>query len=131
MRWVRSHLFLGSRLALFALSIQLALSFGHVHFNGFAPSTDFARFIAAVDGRVLPAAPDGETAPQKQKHSGLPDDICAIFSLIHLAATALPSASPALPLPIVLSTILHDLRTSGELAASRPALFQARAPPLA
>jgi len=31
MRWFRSNIRLGSRLALFALAVQMALSLGHVH----------------------------------------------------------------------------------------------------
>ena len=33
MRWLRSHIRFGSWSALFALTVQFALSFGHVHFD--------------------------------------------------------------------------------------------------
>ena len=33
MKWFRKHIKTGSRLALFALAIQFALSFGHFHFD--------------------------------------------------------------------------------------------------
>ncbi len=36
MRWFRSNIRRGARLALLALGIQLALTFGHVHLDGVA-----------------------------------------------------------------------------------------------
>ena len=35
MRWFRSNIRAGSYVALLALAVQLVLSFGHVHLNGF------------------------------------------------------------------------------------------------
>lgn len=133
MGWFRSHLRLGSRFALFAFAIQLVLSFGHVHLDGFAPSASsaVARLAAAVDGHPLVASPIGSTAPAKHKQNGSSDDFCAICSLLNMANTLVPSASAILPPPTVVSTIRLDLLAERALSASRPALFRARAPPLA
>jgi len=119
MRWFRSHIGLGSRLALFALAVQFALSFAHVH-------------VADVGGpRVVAASPaDASGGASTPKSDGPVDPGCAICGLIQLAATATPSAAPALPLLIV---PVHSRLEAGEqvvLAASRHFLFRARAPPV-
>ena len=44
MKWFRKHLKHGSRLALFALAIQFALSFGHFH--GAAAQATFRSAVA-------------------------------------------------------------------------------------
>jgi hypothetical protein len=119
MRWFRSHIGLGSRLALFALAVQLALSFAHVH-------------VADLGGpRIAAASPAGgsDGAPI-QKSDGPIDPGCAICALIQLAATATPSAAPALPLLVAPG---HSRLQAGEqvvLAASPQLLFRARAPPV-
>ena len=128
MRWFRSKVRVGAVCALFALAVQFALSFGHVHFNGFAPSSAFARFIAAVDAEQPAAVPNGQTDPSKQK--GDADDFCAIGALIHLAGTLVPSAAPPLPTPAAFSALRLDLGAEHHLAASKPDFFQARAPPI-
>jgi hypothetical protein len=124
MRWFRSKLQLGSRLALFALGIQLALSFGHIHLHDFIPdSTRSAAIEAAV-------ASPGENAPGHHP-DGSPDTDCAICALLHLASGSPPAEPPALPLPVRTgSTGLWAL--AEVLAASAPhSLFQARGPPAA
>jgi hypothetical protein len=132
MRWWRSHLRLGSRLALFALAVQFALSFAHVHLEGFAssPSSISARIAALVDGPQPVALPSDQTAPSKQNRHGQTPDFCAICSVIHLAGTLVPSAAPALPLPETIGAVRFDPRAERQFAGARPAFFQARAPPL-
>jgi hypothetical protein len=118
MRWCRTHIGLGSRLALFALAVQLALSFAHVHVAG--------------PGRVQAASmPNGSGGTPIPKSDGPVDPGCAICGLIQLAATATPSAAPVLPLLVaVRHTDLVPLDQS-VLAASPQLLFRARAPPAA
>ncbi len=119
MRWFRTHIGLGSRLALFALAVQLALSFAHVHV------TDPGRTQAAA------ASVSGAGHAPTPKSDGPVDPGCAICGLIQLAATATPSAAPALPLPA--ASVDARLAVAGQrLLPAAPRLpFQARAPPVA
>ncbi len=119
MRWFRRHIGLGGRLALFALAVQLALSFAHVH------AVDAGRTQAAV------AAAGAFGPAPAPKSDGPVDPGCAICGLIQLAATATPSAAPALPLPA--ASVDARLAVAGQrLLPAAPRLpFQARAPPVA
>ena len=119
MRWFRRHIGLGSRLALFALAVQLVLSFAHVHVAdvGRAPAV-----AAAVSG-----CGDAPTP----KSDGPVDPGCAICGLIQLAATATPSAAPALPLALASAHARLAAADEFLLAPSPRLLFQARAPPAA
>jgi hypothetical protein len=120
MRWFRRHIGLGSRLALFALATQLALSFAHVH--------------VADPGRsqtVAAALPNGSGGAPTQKSDGPVDPGCAICGLIQLAATATPSAAPVLPLLVASAPSRLEAADQLLVAASRQFLFRARAPPSA
>jgi hypothetical protein len=119
MRWFRRHIGVGSRLALFALVVQLALSFAHVHV------TDPGRTQAAA------AAVSGSGHAPTPKSDGPVDPGCAICGLIQLAATATPSAAPALPLLLAPGHARLAAADQLVLAASPRLLFQARAPPAA
>jgi hypothetical protein len=125
MRWFRSNLRLGSGLALFALAVQMMLSFGHVHLDKLAlPSTQSATAIGS--GAVFLS----ERAPSHGSDGTLDAD-CAICALIQLVATSVPSVAPVLPLPASFGSI--GLRASAEwISAPSPhSLSQARAPPSA
>src|SRR5439155_22439062 len=96
MVWVRSHLPLGSRLALLALGIQLALSVVHAHF-AVAGGLIAAAATVAEEGAASAAAADRSDSSGK---SNQPSDVfCPVCALIQLAAITLPSAPPALELP--------------------------------
>jgi hypothetical protein len=131
MRWIRSNMRLGAWCALFALALQLALSFGHVHLDGGLKSPRSG--LTALFAKTVPAAiPDVPALPSSHDPNGQAADFCDICALIHLAGTLVPAASPALPLPAVFSlTPLPIISADRELAASRPFSFRARAPPLA
>lgn len=120
MRWFRRHIGLGARLALFALTVQLALSFAHVH--------------VADPGRAQAASafmPSGSGNAPTPKSDGPVDPGCAICGLIQLAATATPSAAPALPLLVASGHARLAAADQFLLVASPRLLFQARAPPAA
>jgi hypothetical protein len=125
MRWFRSNLGLGSGLALFALAVQMMLSFGHVHLDKLAsPSTQSAMAIGS--GAVFLS----ERAPSHDPDGSLDAD-CAICALIQLVATSAPSVAPALPLPASLGAISLHASAELALAPSRHSPSQARAPPSA
>ena len=121
MQWLRSRLRVGSWVALFALAVQLVLTFGHVHLDGRSGNSSVR--IETAAGAVAPAGHDGSKAA---------DDYCAACALIHLAGTLVPAAAVALPLPLVFGQ-LHRPHVALRFAlpASPPASFAARAPPLA
>jgi hypothetical protein len=127
---------LGSWSVLFALTIQLVLSFGHVHFDGISaqsvsPRTVSARTIAAprtLRWAVQPAAKllDAPAVPTQHKPVNLADDYCAICSVMRLPG--LPPAAPILPLP---TEGILDGSVGFAFAASPYLFFHVRAPPQA
>jgi len=129
MRWVRSNIRPGSCCALFALAIQFALSFGHVHraefpwVSGRATPSALTTVAASVTGSVAAAGP--------AKPIGLASDYCAICAVMVLANSVRPAAAPSSPLPA--GNIGVRFRVQAEVfSATFPhRLFQARAPPLA
>jgi hypothetical protein len=121
MHWFRSRIRLGARLGLFALALQIVLSFAHIHPGEFsAPAT--ASPVVANPGHALPQAPS-----DRSDRDG--DHLCAICALIQLAASALPAMPPPLPLPVRLAAVELQLPHVLSVASSRHAVFQARAPP--
>ena len=118
MNWFRKHLKHGSRLALFALAIQFALSFGHIH---------------GQVGRVAPAAPQAhsEAAQQPSNHdSDRHAADCAICAVLSLANNFMFATPPLLELPQAVE-LLH-LTIGAEFAhlGSLHHAFQSRAPPV-
>ncbi|WP_164939920.1 DUF2946 family protein [Bradyrhizobium zhanjiangense] len=132
MKWFRSNVRHGARLALFAMLVQFALTFGHSHwFAQAAPlaqsslqQTDIAKGVAAMDRAAVqkqsPARPDRE-------HSG--EDNCAICAIIAMAGTVLSATPPVLLLPQAIE-LLHRT-TDAEFIHLKSAgtAFQPRAPP--
>ena len=100
MKWLRSNIKHGSRLALFALALQLALSFGHVH-GGTAQA---APVIQSGSADSLSAADTaGEDARQQPGSNHDSDqqqgDVCAICAVLALANAMLFATPPLLLLP--------------------------------
>ena len=121
MRWSRTHLRLASYIALFALAVQLVLTFGHVHLNSVGGQS--ATKIVASVGTAPPAGHDGPKVA---------DDFCAVCALIHLAGTLVPAEVAALPLLVVFGQLRRpESALHFALPTSPPAAFAARAPPLA
>ena len=127
MSWFRSRSRLGAYLALFALAFQLAVSFGHVHFERIAPPSVGASALAgappSADDLTAPPSPAGREHPA--------DDHCPICTLIHLAGALVPAETPLLPLPAVFGRLRLELAAEFDLTTSQGALFRARAPPIA
>jgi hypothetical protein len=121
MRWIRLNQRIGAWAALFALAVQITLSFGHVH-------------LGKITSSRLPAhatqwqAADGN-APSRPGHHSDANDFCAICATIAMVASSvLPTPAPP-PAPIAAP---HGW--AREFASALPAreahsLFQARAPP--
>jgi hypothetical protein len=120
MGWVRARRRFGSCLALFALALQIAFSFGHIHAEDFSQKPGLVTLAHADES----PAEDGD-------HHGLGHADCAICAVIHLAATLLLPPPPQVMLPAAetfawfAATDRHD----PPRALRQP--FQARAPPQA
>ncbi|MGO8909623.1 MAG: DUF2946 family protein [Bradyrhizobium sp.] len=138
MKWFRSNIKHGVRLALFALAVQFALSFGHFHAT--AAQTSSAGQSAAAQahldqqGSILTPDTASQSAqpqsPSNHDSDQQPGDSCAICAVIALANTVLFATPPVLLLPEAVE-LLH-LVTDAEfvhLNSARVA-FQPRAPPL-
>ena len=136
MNWFRKHLKHGSRLALFALAIQFALSFGHFH--AFAAQaapviqtgvTD-ADFAYAAGVAAQTAADEvAQQQPSTPDTDQQPADNCAICAVISLAGNLLFATPPLLQLPQAVDFLY--LTTDAEFVhlGSVHFAFQSRAPP--
>ena len=129
MNWFRKHLKHGSRLALFALAIQFALSFGHFHAAAAQPprpglTADLAHATLDAAGELQQRQPSDHDTDHHATHACV---ICAVNSLANNFLFATP---PLLELPQAVE-LLH-LITGAEfthLGSLHPA-FQSRAPPV-
>jgi hypothetical protein len=121
MRWFRDNVRHGSWLALVAIAINLALSFGHIHAIGGRGSD---RVIAAV-----PGASDHGKAPGH--HDGpLGDDLCPICIASSAIANALASVPPAIPLQLTVTVVDRSIAPVRLAVALQRAPFQSRGPPV-
>jgi hypothetical protein len=128
MHWFRSHTRLGSWLALLALAVQLAVSFGHVHLDRSAPFSGHAAVLLGTDASTGAQA---ASLPASDESPALDGDYCAICALIHLAGTVVATEPPSLPLPAVFGRTQSEAAVEFGLTAPHHALFAARAPPIA
>ena len=131
MKWFRSNIKTGSRLALFALAIQFALSFGHFHEAAAQPPRPglTSRPILPTPRLMRPAnqqqqQPSDHDTDQHTAHA------CVICAVNSLANNFLFATSPLLELPQAVE-LLH-LTTDAEFAhlGSLHPPFQSRAPPV-
>ena len=137
MNWFRKHLKLGSRLALMALVLQFALSFGHFHAfaETAAPATRTSPTkVAPASSEAVHTQDTATETSRKQQPSNddrdHPAAACAICAVISLAGGALFAAPPVLllPQPVDLLYLATDAKFV-HLNSVRLA-FQSRAPPI-
>jgi hypothetical protein len=138
MKWFRSNIRYGSRLALFALVMQFLLSFGHFH--GLAAQAAPAipsgpAQIGAYDANGLPAADAlDQSAHQQQapdQDSGRhPGDTCAICAVMALANTVMFATPPLLLLPQAVEFLYQTTDAEFVHLHSAHIAFQPRAPPV-
>jgi Protein of unknown function (DUF2946) len=123
MRWVRGNRRWSTWIALAAITLQLALSFGHVHLDKLASSSA----IASVAASKAPASQQNPV----QHPADEADDYCAICATIHLASSSFLPDAPLLPVPFASRTIEHFGHINFIFVSPQRAAFQSRAPPLA
>jgi hypothetical protein len=135
MRWFRSHKLKVASLALFALTCQFVLSFGHVHLDrlsgnsiNWAAAAATGKAVATVPGKVTLA--DLPASPRQKNTSGLGEDFCAICASINLAG-ALVAPSPTTLLPgISFYKELHWSFVATQAQSIDRIHFNARGPPV-
>jgi hypothetical protein len=130
MGWVRGHKRFGARLALVALALQLALSFGHVHPDR-AASASAAIVTATLLDKAIAQSSQQSLAQNPAPSPLSDDDYCAICASIYLASTSVVALPPQLPVPIGFVRIALSYGEVFGVATPRRAAFQARAPPAA
>lgn len=123
MKWVRSNIKRASGIALFALMIQFALSFGHFHgLDGTSSEHGLLRLVAAA------------TAPNDQSPNYPADrhaeDLCPICTAATAIGHALASAPPALSIEFAQASINHAIESGVLLPNPQRAAFQSRGPPI-
>jgi hypothetical protein len=122
MRWVRAKRRWSTWIALAAMALQLALSFGHIHLENFEQGS----VAAAVAASNAPSS-DQHPAGHPADHS---DDYCAICAAIHLASSSFLPDVPLLPVPVASRVVEHFDHFAFIFVSSQRAAFQSRAPPL-
>ena len=116
MQWVRSNIRLGARVALFALAVQIVLSFGHFH---------------PIAAQTTPSIQSSQQLPAPSHDSDEhPGDVCAVCAVIALASTAVAATPPALPIPRALELTHPPIDATFVSPRSARAAFQSRAPPI-
>jgi hypothetical protein len=137
MNWFRSNIKRGSRLALFALAVQFALSFGHFHGvaaqvapaiqSGPAQPEASVPYLAAADAVGRSAQPQPASSPDSDQQ---PSEACAICAVLALANTVLFATPPLLLLPQAVELLYLTTDAGFVHLNSAAAAFQPRAPPI-
>src|SRR4051812_44826823 len=136
MNWFRKNLKLGSRLALLALVLQFALSFGHFHAFAVqaAPANQTSPTKAApASGEAVLSQDTATEAVRKQQPSDHDRDhladSCAICAVISLAGSALFAAPQVLLLPQPVDLLYLAIEAGFLHLQSAHSAFHSRAPP--
>ena len=148
MKWFRSNIRLGSRLALFALAIQFLLSFGHFHGgsaqassasldakrSGLHDTVGYAVKQSDSSDRAAQADPSGPVRSNTSSGhvpSGQPNDDCAICAIMALANAVVVATPPDLPALQPAASLYLTVGAGLVGASSDRVAFQPRAPPVA
>jgi hypothetical protein len=135
MKWFRTNIRSGARLALFALFVQFVLSFGHFHaFATPSPakatqSAPSAASDADAGKRAADQQAQTKQGPGKQDHDQQLPDACAICAVMAMASTVLFAAPPILLLPEAIELLYRTTDAEFIHLKSAGVAFQPRAPP--
>jgi hypothetical protein len=133
MKWFRSNIRSGARLALFALFVQFALSFGHFHALAAPAAPSALPSIAqtqvdagdlAVESLIKP-----QQSPVKQDGDQQLPDACAVCAVMAMASTVLSASPPILLLPEAIELLYRSTDAEFVHLKSAGSSFQPRAPP--
>jgi len=126
MNWFRSRIRSGARLALFALAVQMVVSFGHMHRDDLGLPPLAGTDHTSIASNTAPGS-QAPTGPQRQPAS---DDYCPICASMALLATWMPVLPPPLVTPEPIRRVWPPLASWHSLPTQFSLSFQARAPPL-
>ena len=122
MKWFRSNIRHGTRLALLALSIQFVLSFGHFHAIASAHAT------TSLAAHVENVSRDG---PRSNPDSDQAADLCAICAVVAMVNPAIPApALPPLQLPDAAALLAWHIDNYAAPLDIGRLHYQPRAPPI-
>jgi hypothetical protein len=124
MRWIRAKLRFSAWCALFALALQFAFSFGHVHAPGPKKGLLLAQLVVPPSADA-PGAPAKPTKPLRQ----IAHDQCVVCGSMQLASGMILAAGLLFLLRTEPAPIWFNIHTDLVLAASPHDSFRARAPP--
>ena len=134
MKWFRSNIRHGARLALFAMLVQIALTFGHSHWFAQAAPLAQSQLADSAKGTAKSIASPDSAAVQKQppanpdrEHPG--EDNCAICALVAMAGTVMFATPPLLHLPQAVELLYRTTDAEFIHLESASHAFQPRAPP--
>jgi len=139
MKWFRSNIKHGSRLALLALAIQFAVSFGHCHATAARAAPAIQSGLAqsgASNAKGQPAqqaiSETAQQSPASDHGSGQqPGDACAICAVLALASTVMFATPALLLLPRAVEFLYQTTDAEFVHLKSAGVAFQPRAPPAA
>jgi hypothetical protein len=121
MRWLRSWVKESSCVALFAMALQLALCFSHVHLEHVVTSPEHAAAYSTTSAATL--------IPADELPAGTSDE-CPLCALIALANSLILPILVVLPVPAHFEAAQHASARDLSVAQTTFRPFQARAPPL-
>ena len=125
MGWVHGHRRRGAYLALAALLLQIAISFGHVDLDGAAG----AEHLTLHGPHKAVVAKSSQQAPAQ--NNGGDDGYCPICASIFMVSTSFVSAPPQLPVPDGFERIKHSVSVARGVFTPLRVAFRSRAPPAA
>lgn len=125
MKWFRSNIKRGSKLALFALAIQFVLSFGHFH--GVAHAAPAIQSGIAVSAQRADQPQQPASDQDSDRHA---NDGCAICAVIAMANAVLFATPPLLELPQAVEFLYRTTDAEFIHLNSVRVAFQPRAPPI-
>jgi Protein of unknown function (DUF2946) len=131
MNWFRKHLKFGSRLALFALTLQFVLSFGHLHFNAAQAAASIQSQTDLAQVQSLAAEVASQTQQQPTGHDEQPsNEPCAICAVMSMANQIVFVTAALLLLPDAVELLFLAIDAEFVHLNSPWSAFQSRAPPV-
>ena len=138
MKWFRSRIKAGTRLALLALAVQFVLSFGHFHGTAALAAPDTHAVTAPASAAQIPdqakpatkalAADEAQQAPDKS-HGDHHDGYCAICAVMSLAGSLITSGPVLLMVPEAYQVLSRTTDAEFSHLALPHGISQPRAPP--
>ena|SRR5579864_10054 len=125
MSWFRSNRCSVVWLALFALTCQFVLAFGHMHLGKTTAGSD--SFAIAAD--IGNSSADASSSAPPKKPAGLADVFCPVCASISMASALVAPTAPAVAPPIYAVRHLRWSSATVDVAALDHLLFEARGPP--